>query len=240
MDLSAQDFEFDAVMSIMKDELKSKAAMTATTLLPVSLAIHKVSGNLANLREINARTAGLLDELVSNRGNLEKCNQFCQGNTYSLKLYDSTAMEQCQITNEKEFEQVVQTLRTNMEQVQTKIDQIQLQIDGVGIFFILLNTCMLIENVHFYSSSEDLIRGHKRSLEDLKARAEKLSAWYEASSKSSEETNHFRSGLHSYTLELAIIETKLESLRSESVGKGITHLVTGMYILIIFVLNHQV
>jgi len=98
---------------------------------------------------------------------------------------------------------------------------------ALQFFFIIVNFGMIIENLCWYCSNTSVVNENRTQLENLKSRAIRINDWYESCSKSEPEVNHFRNNLLQVTLELAVIETRLEALRKESLSKGLTHILTG-------------
>jgi len=148
-------------------------------------------------------------------------------NSYTLRTYNINEATDWKITNEMEFNNVVQKLDQNVLGTSQKINKIQARLDGVAIFFIIVNLGMLAENIYWYCTNASVVDGYKTQLENLKSKAIRINDWYESCSKSEPEVNHFRTNLLQVTLELAVIETRLDALRKESLSKGLTHILTG-------------
>jgi len=221
------ELQFESVMALLKDELKTKAILTAPTLASFAGGVQSVSNNLSELKSLNEATGNIMEELTANRHNFEWCTKFCQENSW-IRNYNIEGVRDFQITNEQQFQEVIHRLGDNISNTKSKINSIQTKLDGIAISFIIVNVGMVLENIHWYCTNSAIVKQFRSKLTDLKTKAESIYEWYEKCPKEDKEVNHFRSNVLQVCQELAIIEVKLEALRKESLSKGLTHIATGL------------
>eukprot|EP01098_Paradermamoeba_levis_P008617 TRINITY_DN3568_c0_g1_i2.p1 TRINITY_DN3568_c0_g1~~TRINITY_DN3568_c0_g1_i2.p1 ORF type:complete len:329 (+),score=45.00 TRINITY_DN3568_c0_g1_i2:100-987(+) len=225
MDLCDEnELTFEKSIVVIKQQLMAGAPIGVSTLAPAAIGIGGAMKHMARLKDLNGATTEIIDKLITNRDNLEFCQEQCRS---YLSRWNQTAID-LEWKNELEFDDLMHKLTNNQNDIELQIEKIQTNLDFLGIFLIVANTGMLIHNIANYFNVTNDMRKYADQLTTLQRRALRYAEWFEGCEKTKEQLTAYRIKISEMTTELAIIEVKVETERKSQLSKGLLHGTVGV------------